>query len=351
MGERRARTLEEIAALVGGTVVVHRPVVIRGVAGIDTAGPEDVTFYENPKFLPQLKASPPGAVLVSAALDDIAAAQIRVDGRPYLKFIELVHALHPPAAPRAGIHPSAVVAPDSVLASDIAIGPLACVESGARVGARTVIGAQAHVGAGAVIGADCHLFPRAVVCAGSRLGDRVLVHCGAVIGDDGFGYVQDGTRHVKVPHLGGVIIEDDVEIGANTTVDRATFGTTIVGAGTKIDNLVMIAHNVRVGRRCILAGQVGIAGSSRVGDDTILAGQVGIAGGVSVGARVIASSKAGIAGNVRDGQVVGGFPAVDHRGWRRSMAVVRRLPEMLARLRVIERRLGIERADDGEATE
>jgi UDP-3-O-[3-hydroxymyristoyl] glucosamine N-acyltransferase len=180
-----------------------------------------------------------------------------------------------------------------------------------------------------------------------RLGDRVFVHCGAVLGDDGFGYVREGDRHVKIPHVGRVIIEDDVEIGANSTIDRATFGETTVGAGTKIDNLVMIAHNVRIGRRCILAAQVGVAGSSTVGDDSILAGQVGIASGVHVGRAVIATAKTGVAGGIPDGQIVSGIPAFSHSLWKRAMTMLTRLPEIAGRLRAVERQLGIERPAKG----
>jgi UDP-3-O-[3-hydroxymyristoyl] glucosamine N-acyltransferase len=341
MSQARVWSPREIAALIGGTIAVDSPASISDVAGIETAGPHDVTFYEQPRFLPRLRASAAGAVIVGSPVEGVAAAQIQVDARPYLKFIELVRLFHPSSRPPSGIHPSAVVDPEASLGPDVSVGPLAVIKRGARIGARTIIGSQVYIGPGAEIGDDCHLFPRVVVRGSCRLGSRVLVHCGAVLGDDGFGYVRDGNQHVKIPHIGRVTIEDDVEIGANTTVDRATFGETVIGSGTKIDNLVMIAHNVKIGARCILAGQVGIAGSSTVGDDTILAGQVGIASGVSVGSRVIATSKCGIPSNVRDGEIVSGIPAYSHRPWKRVMASFWRLPEILARLRAIERKLGI----------
>jgi UDP-3-O-[3-hydroxymyristoyl] glucosamine N-acyltransferase len=344
MADKRALTLHEVAALVEGRVVRGdgERVAISGVGGIDTAGPSDITFLEDARWLGRLASSAAGAVLVSAPVDGVRAAQIQVAGRPYLSFLTLVDVFHPRRRPAPGIHASAIVHPDAILEDAVTVGPLAVVKAGARIGTRTIVGSQSYVGPGAVIGADCHLFPRVVVRGRSRLGDRVLVHCGAVIGDDGFGYVRAGDRHVKVPHIGHVVVEDDVEIGANTTIDRGTFGETVIGAGTKIDNLVMIAHNVRIGQRCILAGQVGIAGSSTVGDDTVLAGQVGIASNVRVGSRVIATSKCGIPGAVPDGEIVSGIPAHRHRPWKRVMAILFRLPEILARLRTVERRLGID---------
>jgi len=341
MSETRARTLEEIAALVGGKIVAGHATSISGAAGIETAGPHDVTFYESPRFFSHLRASAAGAVLLNSPVEGVTAAQIQVDGRPYLKFIEVVRLFHPTPEPKRGIDLRAIVNPGAVLGPNVTIGPLAVIESGARIGARTIVGSQVYIAGGAEIGEDCQLLARAVVLGSCRLGNRVLLHCGAVIGDDGFGYVREGDRHVKIPHIGRVIIEDDVEIGANTTIDRASFGETVIGAGTKIDNLVMIAHNVRIGKRCILAAQVGIAGSSTVGDDTILAGKVGIASGVKVGSRVIATSKCGISNTVRDGEIVSGFPAYSHRAWMRAMAGFWRLPEILARLRVVERGLGI----------
>jgi UDP-3-O-[3-hydroxymyristoyl] glucosamine N-acyltransferase len=348
MSQPRTWTPRELATLIGGTVAVDSSavgrddaVVISGVAGIESAGPHDITFYEHPRFLARLQGSAAGAVIVNEPLDGITGAQIQVDGRPYLKFIEVVHLFHPGNRPAPGVHPSAVVDPDAQLGPDVSVGPLAIIKGGSRIGARTIVGSHAYVGPRAQIGEDCHLFPRVVVRGGCRLGDRVQVHCGAVLGDDGFGYVRHDDRHVKIPHIGHVTIGDDVEIGANTTIDRATFGETVIGAGTKIDNLVMIAHNVRIGARCILAGQVGIAGSSTVGDDTILAGQVGIASGVHVGKNVIATSKCGIPSNVRDGEIVSGIPAYSHRPWKRVMASFWRLPEILARLRTIERKVGI----------
>ena len=344
MLETRAYTLEEVAELVGGKLVAGHPVSISGVAGIEAAGPHDITFYESTRLLLQLKASAAGAVLVSSPVEGVNAAQIQVDGRPYLKFIELVYAFHPTPRPPRGVHPGAVIDPEAILGPDVSVGPLAVIERGARIGARTIIGPQVFIGAGAEIGEDCQFLARAVVRGSCRLGNRVLVHSGSVLGDDGFGYIREADRHVKVPHVGRVVIEDDVEIGSNTTIDRATFGDTVIGAGTKIDNLVMIAHNVKIGKRCILAAQVGIAGSCSVGDDTILAGQVGIASGVKVGNRVIATSKCGIPNTVPDGETVSGFPAGGHSAWKRAMAGFWRLPEILARLRVMERALGIEGA-------
>jgi UDP-3-O-[3-hydroxymyristoyl] glucosamine N-acyltransferase len=219
------------------------------------------------------------------------------------------------------------------------VGPLAVVEAGAVVGPRSRVGALSFVGAGAVLGEDVRLYPRVVVREGVRIGDRVIVHSGAVLGADGFGYAFDGRAHRKIPQVGGLRIEDDVEIGANTTIDRATLGDTVVRRGTKIDNLVQIGHNCDVGEDVILVSQVGIAGSSRVGNRAMLAGQVGVADHVTIGAGAILTAKSGVPNDVPAGEVWGGLPSRPVADTRRIWASETKLPELIKRVRALEKRV------------
>jgi UDP-3-O-[3-hydroxymyristoyl] glucosamine N-acyltransferase len=219
------------------------------------------------------------------------------------------------------------------------VGPLAVVEAGVVVGARSRVGALSFVGAGAVLGEDVRLYPRVVVREGVRLGNRVIVHSGAVLGADGFGYAFDGRAHRKIPQVGGLRIEDDVEIGANTAIDRATFGDTVVRRGTKIDNLVQIGHNCDVGEDVILVAQVGIAGSSRVGNRAMLAGQVGVADHVTIGAGAILTAKSGVPSDVPAGEVWGGLPSRPVADTRRIWASESQLPELIKRVRALEKRV------------
>jgi UDP-3-O-[3-hydroxymyristoyl] glucosamine N-acyltransferase len=233
-----------------------------------------------------------------------------------------------------------VIAPDAIIEADVTIGPLAVIDSGARIGARTVLGAHVVVGAGATIGADCVCHSRVSIREHVQIGDRCVVQDGAVIGSDGFGFAQrdDGT-HEKIPQVATVVIEDDVEIGANTTIDRPAVGETRVKAGTKIDNLVQIAHGVVIGRNSLLAAQVGIAGSTIVGDSVMLGGQVGVTGHVTVGDGVKASAKTGITGHVPADRSITGYPHMENLEWRKAYAIVRKLPELRKQVTALERRL------------
>jgi UDP-3-O-[3-hydroxymyristoyl] glucosamine N-acyltransferase len=231
------------------------------------------------------------------------------------------------------------VADDTQIDKSASVGPLAVVETGAVIGARSWVGALSFVGARAILGEDVRLFPRAVVRDGVRLGDRVIVHSGAVLGADGFGYVFDGRAHRKIPQVGGLRIEDDVEIGANTAIDRATLGETVVRRGTKIDNLVQIGHNCDVGEDVILVSQVGIAGSSRIGDRAMLAGQVGVADHVTIGAGAILTAKSGVPNDVPAGEIWSGTPSRPSSEQRRIWAGESHLPELIKRVRALEKRL------------
>ncbi|MBI2563793.1 MAG: UDP-3-O-(3-hydroxymyristoyl)glucosamine N-acyltransferase [candidate division NC10 bacterium] len=245
----------------------------------------------------------------------------------------------PSSVPPPGIHPTAVVAADARVAPSASVGPLTVVGSGAEVGTDTILEAQVAVGAGVRIGRGCRIFPQVTLRDGVVLGDRVTVHSGAVIGADGFGYARDGHRYVKIPQIGRVVIEDEVEIGANVTIDRATLGETRIGRGTKIDNLVQIGHNVRVGADTVIVAQVGISGSTRIGSRVTLAGQVGVVDHVDIGDDVIVGAQAGVTKDIPAGSVVLGSPAIPHGEFKRQLAVAARLPEMRKILRALEERL------------
>jgi UDP-3-O-[3-hydroxymyristoyl] glucosamine N-acyltransferase len=336
-------TVRELAALVGGQFFDEAgvsQVTITGVAAAREAGTGDVTFFGNPKYLPQIKATQATAVLVPLDFAErIAAIPVRVEN-PTLAFATLVgHFAPPPVVFAPGVHPSAVVATDAVLGEGVSIQPCAVIEAGARIGARTVIGAHSYIGHGATIGADCLLAQGITVGARCLVGDRVIIHSGAVLGSDGFGFELAQGRHVKIPQTGIVQVDDDVEIGANTTIDRARFGRTWIGEGTKIDNLVMIAHNVVIGRHCIIVAQVGISGSARLGDYVTLAGQAGVAGHLEIGSQAVVAAQSGVTKSLKGREMYMGFPAMPASDYREQIARIARLPKLAERVRRLEQLL------------
>lgn len=332
-------TLGDLAAALGCPLEGDGSPDIVRVARIEEAGPGDLTFLANMKYAHALAATRASAVIAAPGVTGAPCAVIR-SAEPYVTLARAVAMLAPPDRPEVGVHPLASVAESAEVAPSASIGPFAVVAAGAHVGARTIVHAHAVIASGAVVGPDCVLHAHVSVRERCTLGARVVVQDGAVIGSDGFGFATaaDGT-HVKIPQLAPVIIEDDVEIGANTTIDRPAVGETRVRAGTKIDNLVQIAHGVLVGRNTLLAAQVGIAGSTTVGDSVMLGGQVGVTGHVAIGDRARAVAKTGITNSVEAGAFVSGYPAIPNMEWRRSSAVFRKLPEMRKRLKDLEQRI------------
>ena len=332
-------TLQELAERIGARLEGDGTIDVVRVAGLEAAGPGDVTFLANEKYAAEVAATKASAVILGPTGVAAPCAVLRV-AHPYLAFARAAQALAPPSVLPVGVHPSAVVGEGVVLAEGVGIGPLAVIGRGAQIGARTVIESHAVVGADAVLGADCVIHAHVSIRERCILGDRVVVQNGAVIGADGFGFAHhpDGT-HEKIPQTAPVVIEDDVEIGANTTIDRPAVGETRIKAGTKIDNLVQIAHGVVLGRHVLLASQVGISGSTTVGDSVTLAGQVGVAGHITIGDRVTATGQTGITNSVEAGRFISGLPAIDNRDWRKSAVLVGRLPEYRRQLIALERRL------------
>jgi UDP-3-O-[3-hydroxymyristoyl] glucosamine N-acyltransferase len=339
--------LGDLAAALGCQLEGDAGIEIARVAAIDAAGPGDITFLANSKYTSDLQSTRASAVIAAAGVDGAPCAILRA-GNPYLMFARATRLLHPEPRPSPGIHALAVVDPTAVLEAEVSIGPFVVVEAGARLGARTIVRAHSVIGAGATLGDDCDVHTRVTIRERVRIGARCVIQDGAVIGSDGFGFAHrdDGT-HEKIPQVADVILEDDVEIGANTTIDRPAVGETRIGRGTKIDNLVQIAHGVLVGKNALLAAQVGIAGSTVIGDGVMFGGQVGVTGHVSVGRGVKASAKTGVTGNVADGLFVTGYPHMENLEWRKAYAIVRRLPELRRQLMDLERRLATIEADKG----
>ena len=327
--------LAQLAQLARVELVGPGDVDIVGVTDLAHAHPHAMVMVLDPRQVPAADASPAGALLVGRdAPPTIKPALRAVNVRA--AFARLLGAFALPVRVASGTHPSAVVAPDATIGSEVSIGPFVVIEAGVAVGARTTILAGAVIGARARIGEDCLLHRNATIYPDCVLGDRVIVHSGAVIGSDGYGYAAENGVHLKIPHLGRVVIEDDVEIGANSAVDRATLGETRIGRGTKIDNLVQVAHNVFIGEGSLLVALSGVAGSATIGPGVILAGQAGIGDHVSVGAGARVLGQAGVTKDVAPGATVSGLPAHDHRTELRVQAAVRRLPELLTRLQALE---------------
>jgi UDP-3-O-[3-hydroxymyristoyl] glucosamine N-acyltransferase len=333
-------TLGEVARAVGGSVLGDPGLRLSGVRGLEEAGSDDLSFVVDERRAVAARSSRAGALL--APSPEVAG------GRPCVIVASPLQALsvwletyRPPERPKPGIRPGARVHRTARLGRGVSVASGATVGARARIGARSAVGPGAFVGADVEIGEDCVLAANAVVYDGCRIGARCVIHAGAVIGCDGFGYVWDGTRHRKVPQVGIVRLEDDVEVGANATIDRATLGETVVGRGTKIDNLVQIGHNVVIGEHSLLCGQAGVAGSTRIGRRVTLAGQAGVADHAWIGDGAIATAQSGIVtgARVEAGAVVSGMPAAPHREFLKRSAWIARLPELARRVEELERRL------------
>ncbi len=340
-----ALTADAIARLVDGELRGDGAATVASIAALDRARVDQLSFCGSAKYGPLMEASRAGVVLVSpqtADLPSLAPARIVV-GNPHDALLSLIPRFYRLPARTPGIHPTAVLGRGVMLGAEPSIGPYVVLGDGVMLGDRVTVDASTVVGAGAALGDDVHLYPGVTVYARARLGKRVVAHSGVRIGSDGFGYVFREGRHQKIPHVGGCVIEDDVEIGANSTIDRGSIDDTVVGAGTKIDNLVQIGHNVRVGRLCLLMSQVGVAGSVRIEDGCIIAGQVGISGHHTIGTGATVAAQAGVFGDIPAGETWSGYPARPHKEALRAQAALFKLSGLLRR---IERLLA---RSDGEA--
>jgi len=344
--------LGELAERVGGRVRGDPERVVRGIDTLERCGSDDLGFLTNPRYRKQVRATRAGAILVApdSGLEGHDLLEVR---EPYLALARLLALFHPVRRRPAGISPDARVAPDARLGRDVRVEAFAVIEEGVQLGDGVLVGSGCVLGSGSTVGAASELRPRVVLYPGTVVGSRCLVHSGAVLGGDGFGFATSAGTHHKVPQTGRVVVEDDVEIGANTTIDRGAVGDTVIERGAKLDNLVMIAHGVRVGAGSLLAAQSGIAGSTRLGRFTALGGQSGVTGHVELADRTTVAAKSAVLQDVRETAFVAGIPAVDHREWKRAQASLRRLPELRAevrrlrrQVRELERRVGV--AEDEE---
>ena len=331
-------TAQDLAQHIGGELVGDGAVEIHGVSSIDDVKAGHVTLADNEQYFAKAEASTAVAVVVSFDAPASRKPIIRVK-KTTLALAKILAIFHPGQKPAAGVHSTAFVGRNVALGSGVHVGPNAVVKDGASIGDRTVIDAGAVVGDGTVVGADCVIHSNATLYRDIRLGDRVIVHSGTVIGSDGFGYVQDGQTRVKIPQVGTVIIEDDVEIGANVAIDRSTLGATVIGKGTKIDNLVQIAHNVVIGENTVVCGLVGISGSVTIGDNVTIAGQVGFADHVTIGSNATIGAQSGVPNDLEGGKYYLGSPAVPIGLASRQYAVWANLPELSKRVRELEKQL------------
>lgn len=336
-----SRTAAELAKHLGANILGDGTVPISGVAGPEDASAEDLVYVESPKHLDRVAKSQ-AMCLLAVPGTSIRGKTVIETPTPKLAFAKAAAWLLPPRVPAAGVHATAVIAANAKIAKTATIGPYVVIEENAEIGENSWIEAFCFVGAGARVGQGCRLHPRVTLYAGAKLRDRIEVHSGTVIGGDGFGYVFGEGRHWKFPQVGGVEVANDVEIGCNTTIDRGSLGTTRIGAGTKIDNLVQVAHNVNVGEHTVLVAQTGVSGSATIGKYVVVAGQVGLADHTTVEDQAVIGAQAGVPSGktIRAGQVVWGTPARPLKKFKEQYAHLSQLPELARRVRALEKRVG-----------
>ncbi len=331
-------TVAEIAAQIGGEVLGDGTRLLTGFAPANQAKFGDLTFAENETYFAAAEQSAASAILVADGFVSSGKSLIRVKNAR-IAFARVLPFFFPEPHFAAGVHPSALVAASAQIEPSAHVGPQCVVGDSVRIGARVVLQGGNHLGADCRLDEDAHLFPHVTLYARTQIGKRVRIHAGSVLGADGFGYVLDAGSHRKVPQIGNVIIHDDVEIGANVTIDRGALGSTIIGAGTKIDNLVQIGHNVVVGEHCIIVSQAGIAGSTKLGNHVTIAGQAGLAGHLKIGDRVIISAQSGVMNDIPEGEKWLGSPAQPDRQIKREWLALQHLPELLRRVTKLEKPL------------
>jgi len=332
------KTLDEIARIIGGEPVGDKEVLITGLSGIKEAKQGDLTFVANPKYLPLMEETKASAIIVSRDIEFFGKPLIRTEN-PDLAFARTVSLFAPETIHPKGIHPDARIGKNVKLGKDVALSAYVVIEDNVEIGDNTIIYAGVYVGHHTCIGADTLIYPHVTIKERVSIGNRVIIHSGTVIASDGFGFSTVRGVHHKIPQIGTVVIEDDVEIGANVTIDRARFDKTLIKKGTKIDNLVQIAHNVTIGEHSIIVAQTGISGSVEIGKGVILAGQSGVIGHVRVGDNVIAAARTGITKSIPDNTLISGFPAKVHKKEMKIKASLGRLPELLEEIKTLRKKI------------
>lgn len=329
--------LKDIALIINGEVPGNADVDIAGVAGVHDAKEGDITYLAGTKFLNALRNSKASAVIVNGLIEDIDKPQVIVKN-PQFAFSLLLSHFYVKPHPCLGISSNAYVSEKAAIGKDVTVYPFACISDGASIGPGSIIHAGVFVGENSRIGEGSIVYPNVTIREGVNIGNKVIIHAGTVIGADGFGYVFENGIHNKIPQVGGVIIEDNVEIGANVTIDRATTGNTVIGEGSKIDNLVQVGHNVRVGRNVILVAQVGIGGSSILGDGVVMGGQAAVSDHTVIEAGSMFAARSGALGEVKRG-IYSGAPIMPHRDWLRATAIFAKLPELHKKIKLLEDRI------------
>lgn len=333
------KSLDELARFVGGEVGGDGDVLITGVANLEDADEGDITFIANPKYMPMLATTKASAIIASPDItDSLRGRNCLIIKNPYLAFAKILTLFTPPTPFYKGIHPKVEVHPTAIIGSSPSISPFVYIGEGSRLGDRATLFPGVYIGRDVTIGDDTLIYSNVSIREGCRIGNRVIIHCNTVIGSDGFGFAKDGTKLYKIPQVGIVRIEDDVEIGACVTIDRATLGETVIRRGTKIDNLVQIAHNVEIGEDSTIVAQVGISGSTKVGKRVTLAGQVGVVGHIEIGDDVMVGGQSGVTKDLPPRQAFSGMPAIPHREWLRAVGIFAKLPEMRKTLMELEKK-------------
>ena len=338
MKNPNSKTLRELASLVKGEIVGKEDTVINGVAPIEEAKEGEITFIANPKYWKKVSQTKASAIIVPLDAPSIDKPLIKTEN-PYLAYAKIVTSFHPPYQKPWGIDKNIIKGRQTSIGKDVSIYPFVFIGDKVSIGDRTIIYPFCFIGDEVSIGEDTLVYSNVTIRERCKIGKRVIIHSGTVIGSDGFGFAKDGTSYFKIPQVGIVEIEDDVEIGANNTIDRAALGKTLIKRGVKTDNLVHIAHNVVVGEDTLLIAQVGISGSTKIGNRVILAGQVGVVGHVTIGDDVVVGAQSGVTGNVASGQVVSGYPHMPHRDWLKASRTFPKLPEMRKKMIELEKRI------------
>ncbi|MDD2581303.1 MAG: UDP-3-O-(3-hydroxymyristoyl)glucosamine N-acyltransferase [Desulfuromonadaceae bacterium] len=332
------RTVKELAEYLGGVVQGDGDVLISGLGPLETAGPDALTFLANPKYTAKVADTSAGAVLMAPGGERYGRTAIEISN-PYLGFAKLLTLFYTKPHKAVGICTAALVSETATIGAETSIYPGACIGNNVVIGNRTVIHSGAVLYDNVIIGEDCTIHANAVIRERCRIGARCVIQPGAVIGSDGFGYAPDGSGYYRIPQIGIVVLDDDVEIGANTCIDRAAIEVTRIRRGTKLDNLVQIAHNCTIGEDCMIVSQVGISGSTRIGNHVTLAGQVGVAGHLTIGDNVLVGAQSGVPSSLPANAAYSGTPTIPHKEWLKSAMIVPRLPEMKKTVSALEKRV------------
>ncbi len=335
------KTLGEIAQFIKGELIGDAELEISGVAGLSEAGPGEISFLANPKYKNFLKSTQASAIVTSEKIENSSPFAVIRHPHPYLAFSQIVKLFYPERKTYpAEIHPTAILEKNLKLGLGVHIGAYAVVENEVQIGNGSAVLSGCFIGEKTKIGENCLIYPNVTVRENIIIGNNVIIHCGAVIGSDGFGFAFDGKVHQKIPQIGNVIIEDEVEIGANVTIDRAALGSTRVGRGSKIDNLVQIGHSVEIGENCILVAQVGIGGSTKLGKYVTLGGQAGLVGHIEIGDKAMVGAQGGVTKSIPAGMVVSGYPAREHHKAKKLEASLSFLPLYIEKIKRLEKELG-----------